>query len=198
MTRRLQADDAVSPVIGVMLMLVVTLIIAAVVSAFAAGLADSQNEIPQASITATFSVSDGMEIYHSGGDALSLSKVQFVLRHSDMFGADMASRSASIINKTLMNGQPDGKGTPVMNMRGEYGILALTPGNALYITEANCNATLLQPEVAPASWDPSDRRYKSFYPLCFQNPNNIGKTFYLEATDLKGNLISRSEVVIKP
>ena len=42
-------DDAVSPVIGVMLMLVVTIIIAAVISGFAGGLVGSQKSTPSAS-----------------------------------------------------------------------------------------------------------------------------------------------------
>ncbi len=42
-------DDAVSPVIGVMLMLVVTIIIAAVISGFAGGLVGSQEAAPSAS-----------------------------------------------------------------------------------------------------------------------------------------------------
>ena len=44
------SDHAVSPVVGVMLMLVVTIIIAAVVSAFAGGLATGKEKAPQASI----------------------------------------------------------------------------------------------------------------------------------------------------
>jgi len=43
-------ESAVSPVIGVLLMLVVTIIIAAVVSGFAGGLAGSQQSAPSASI----------------------------------------------------------------------------------------------------------------------------------------------------
>lgn len=43
-------DEAVSPVVGVMLMLVVTIIIAAVVSGFAGGLAGGAKAAPQASI----------------------------------------------------------------------------------------------------------------------------------------------------
>ncbi|MBN1432709.1 MAG: type IV pilin N-terminal domain-containing protein [Methanomicrobiaceae archaeon] len=42
----MKKDDAVSPVVGVMLMLVVTIIIAAVVSAFAGGLASSEQKAP--------------------------------------------------------------------------------------------------------------------------------------------------------
>ena len=43
-------DDAVSPVIGVMLMLVVTIIIAAVVSAYSGGLTKTEEKAPTASI----------------------------------------------------------------------------------------------------------------------------------------------------
>ena len=43
-----RSDDAVSPVIGVMLMIVVTVVIAAVVSAFAGGFSDTQKEVPVA------------------------------------------------------------------------------------------------------------------------------------------------------
>ncbi|WOX55511.1 type IV pilin N-terminal domain-containing protein [Methanoculleus palmolei] len=49
---RKKNDEAVSPVIGVMLMLVVTIIIAAVVSGFAGGLASTQEKAPAASFEA--------------------------------------------------------------------------------------------------------------------------------------------------
>jgi len=52
MKHMIKRDEAVSPVVGVMLMLVVTIIIAAVVSAFAGGLAGETNKAPQASLVA--------------------------------------------------------------------------------------------------------------------------------------------------
>jgi archaeal type IV pilus assembly protein PilA len=48
--RSSELEHAVSPVVGVMLMLVVTIIIAAVVSAFAGGLGSDTQKAPQASI----------------------------------------------------------------------------------------------------------------------------------------------------
>jgi len=48
--RGIAQEHAVSPVVGVMLMLVVTIIIAAVVSAFAGGLSSGTQKAPQASI----------------------------------------------------------------------------------------------------------------------------------------------------
>ncbi len=57
-TNKKQKDDAVSPVVGVMLMLVVTIIIAAVVSMYASGLYSTQGKTPTASIDTTIK-SDG-------------------------------------------------------------------------------------------------------------------------------------------
>ena len=61
------AEDAVSPVIGVMLMLVVTIIIAAVVSAFSGGMMKSEQTAPQASFECVIS-NDGTW----GGSSFSL------------------------------------------------------------------------------------------------------------------------------
>ncbi len=52
-------EDAVSPVIGVLLMLVVTIIIAAVVSGFAGGLVGTQQKAPSASFETRISNSGG-------------------------------------------------------------------------------------------------------------------------------------------
>lgn len=57
-------SSAVSPVVGVMLMLVVTIIIAAVVSAFAGGLGSAQAKTPQATIVASeFHVGGTYDLY---------------------------------------------------------------------------------------------------------------------------------------
>lgn len=53
------SDSAVSPVVGVMLMLVVTIIIAAVVSAFAGGLSGNTQTAPQAAIDVRISSTGG-------------------------------------------------------------------------------------------------------------------------------------------
>ena len=63
-------DAAVSPVIGVMLMLVVTIIIAAVVSAFAGGLAGGTNKAPQVAFGAKLVNEGNLTLIHKGGDSL--------------------------------------------------------------------------------------------------------------------------------
>lgn len=91
--------EAVSPVVGVMLMLVVTIIIAAVVSAFAGGMGGEQKKTPQVSLEAksviqgikdtdtTNSVPDysgwtaanGIVFENIGGDAFSLNDIAIQL-----------------------------------------------------------------------------------------------------------------------
>ena len=67
-------EEAVSPVIGVILMVAITVILAAVIAAFVFGLGGSQVAAPTVSITAannpeTTGVSD-MKIQHKGGEML--------------------------------------------------------------------------------------------------------------------------------
>lgn len=97
---RQMTSDAVSPVVGVMLMLVVTIIIAAVVSAFAGGVAGDKQKTPQASVvakpviqdiqdsdTATwgpnypsgFTAKNGILFENKGGDVFSLNDVNIEL-----------------------------------------------------------------------------------------------------------------------
>jgi len=84
-----KSDDAVSPVVGVMLMLVVTIIIAAVVAAFAGGLADSTTPAPQAIFSADLKYSDSMILYHKGGDAISGSAIDVILTVKSGSNIDM-------------------------------------------------------------------------------------------------------------
>ena len=107
--RRTEKEDAVSPVIGVMLMLVVTIIIAAVVAAFAGGLASDTDaadsaiikldsydmasvnqkaSVPWETYTAGYkafeSTSYGvynMTFLHKGGDKLDVTKLRLGIKY---------------------------------------------------------------------------------------------------------------------
>ena len=88
MRRENRKDDAVSPVIGVMLMLVVTIVIAAVVVMFSTGLTGDTKTTPTAMFEVsgmdTFSGPYGEEliylnIRHKGGDAIPLSDLKINL-----------------------------------------------------------------------------------------------------------------------
>lgn len=78
-------EDAVSPVIGILLMLVVTIIIAAVVSSFASGLTGGQAKAPQASIeerTDYFPI-NSTTFTHKGGDSFDLKNIAVVFQEGD-------------------------------------------------------------------------------------------------------------------
>ena len=68
-------EDAVSPVIGVMLMLVVTIVIAAVVAAFAGGIATDTEPTPSVVLTADVYKSGKVTIQSLSGDRLEIAKL---------------------------------------------------------------------------------------------------------------------------
>lgn len=76
-----EKENAVSPVVGVMLMLVVTIVIAAAVSVFATGITDSAVKTPSAMISLSGVDEDGCLVFmHRGGDSFNLEDVSLVLK----------------------------------------------------------------------------------------------------------------------
>ena len=72
-------EDAVSPVIGVILMVAITVILAAVIGAFVLGIGGSQAKTPQASFQFGYddSVSpNNVTVTHQGGDAIDITNVR--------------------------------------------------------------------------------------------------------------------------
>lgn len=214
-------DRAVSPVIGVMLMLVVVIIIAAIVSAFAGGITSGQSKAPQAQIRGTFSISDGMSITHAGGDSLPTKELIFTLRDGPTFGADLESSTAQNINMTTIitsssyriNGNSLNGAGPIRNLDGSYYLTSLNPGDTVIITPADCTCNILQPGVVPTDFTEDDHVRSDGYTyetdltlnpdaetaawaLCIRNKNNIGKSFILEVSDIAGHTISKTDVLI--
>ena len=72
-------ERAVSPVIGVILMVAITVILAAVIGAFVLGLGGETQETPQASLSFELDEPDDgdVTIEHRGGDTLDLSEIGF-------------------------------------------------------------------------------------------------------------------------
>jgi flagellin-like protein len=65
-------DDAVSPVIGVILMVAITVILAAVIASFVLGLGDQNNPAPTADFDFDYNSSEGIvTVTHGNGDAIS-------------------------------------------------------------------------------------------------------------------------------
>ncbi|GCF12964.1 hypothetical protein Harman_08990 [Haloarcula mannanilytica] len=72
-------DDAVSPVIGVILMVAITVILAAVIATFVLGLGDQvSNTAPQASFSTDYDSGAGeVDVTHDGGDSITASNLYF-------------------------------------------------------------------------------------------------------------------------
>jgi flagellin-like protein len=71
----LTEDRAVSPVIGVILMVAITVILAAVIGTFVLGLGQNVQSTPQASFTFDFNTSastPNVNVTHNGGDRLEV------------------------------------------------------------------------------------------------------------------------------
>jgi archaeal type IV pilus assembly protein PilA len=76
--------DAVSPVVGVMLMLAVTVMIAAIVSTYAGGFSGGAEKSPQSSIRVTPDLGQHRIYFeHNGGDPFTLSSINVILRSND-------------------------------------------------------------------------------------------------------------------
>ena len=145
-------EDAVSPVIGVILMVAITVILAAVIAAFVFGLGGQQVAAPTASITAannpdTSDVRD-LKIQHKGGDMLKATdwklsivgvgnSTVFVAGTGDLsVGAQIISNmTTSGTNVTVTNTTVSATG-PVSIVAGKYDIkLIHVPSNAMLLDQ---------------------------------------------------------------
>jgi flagellin-like protein len=73
LTSFLTDEDAVSPVIGVILMVAITVILAAVIGTFVLGLGGNVQSTPQAQFTFEFESDSTVTITHDGGDTIDKS-----------------------------------------------------------------------------------------------------------------------------
>jgi flagellin-like protein len=106
-------DDAVSPVIGVILMVAITVILAAVIGTFVLGLGDQvSNTSPTASFTfdlneGATSQGDALTVTHDGGDQITASQI-----NASVNGAEAPTGTAVAFGKggatTGTNGQQNG------------------------------------------------------------------------------------------
>jgi len=77
-------DRGVSPVIGVILMVAITVILAAVIGAFVLGLGESASETtPQASISFDFQGTENVTLAHEGGQSLANDSVTVTLNENE-------------------------------------------------------------------------------------------------------------------
>lgn len=179
------SNEAVSPVVGVMLMLVVTIIIAGVVSAFAGGLTETTNKAPQVALKATYSQTDGLTISHQGGDAVGVVDTDVYIRLANTFG-DTEHMAWKVNATTLVNkrGAAAGGANAWLRKEGYAGIKSFGPGDNAYIEPPYHLANFLEPGAG-----------KTYF---FNSTDNVGKTFWVELADISGKTFAKTEVVIAP
>jgi len=188
MTMAQKNDSAVSPVVGVMLMLAVTIIIAAIVSAFAGGMSESNEKAPNMQIIAHYSQSQGMWIENEGPDEVSTMSTNVLVRLSDSFGNAehmvWSVNKTSITNATSYSSASNLDKGRWMREGGYTGIKSFRPGERAYVIPPYQTSTFLQPD-ATATYSIS-------------NPDNIGNSFYIELTDKSGKIFAKTKIKIEP
>ena len=144
-------DDAVSPVIGVILMVAITVILAAVIASFVLGLGDqAQQTTPQASFAFDYSGSDNnLQITHDGGDSI-LSDEMYVRGSAggdpntgvwhDLPDSTTNSGSDVTAGNSVYLGQADGNGD---NVPADYDI------RVVYETQEGDNSATLAQDQGP-------------------------------------------------
>jgi len=124
-------EQAVSPVVGVMLMLVVTLIIASVVSAFAGGLWGNVQKAPSGTIQATIvpdeqNIPENITLTHMGGDPFQIKDVKLIVSN-DTWNMVFINNSSSSAN--LVKVYYDGDTSPGLIRAGDKFLGNNSPGS---------------------------------------------------------------------
>jgi len=187
--------SGVSPVVAVMLMLVVTIIIAAVVSAFAGGLSKTQDKVPQMTFDGKYSISKGIQLTHTGGDPLQTAEVLVEVSPGTGFGAGSRT-NAVMVNKSHIT---DATGLKFWQRPGGVGVGNFT-GTSTSIWSSGTTAYVLPPYHTCGSGADSLQQYSSssYYYLCFNNTANVGNGVLVQILNVKGQQIAQSEIPIVP
>ena len=173
----MKSESAVSPVIGVLLMLTLTLIIAAIVNSYAGGLMNTQEKSPAIILQSEFHREDGekgnLTLHHISGDPLPTCCVNLIIRPSRTFscGYDTIKElDRSNIKEDTNSENSWANGISSMHA----GDIHVISGTKEDIAE----------KIQPPGID-------------FLDETSIGNTFYLELY-YDRNLIARNEVLIQP
>ena len=111
-------DDAVSPVIGVILMVAITVILAAVIASFVLGLGDQNNPAPTTDFSFDYDNStDNVTISHNEGDELNTDNVY--IRGEDL-GGSATGQVSTEYSSTLPNDWKAGESIDVNTVNNDY------------------------------------------------------------------------------
>ncbi|WP_135851292.1 type IV pilin [Halorussus salinus] len=98
-------EDAVSPVIGVILMVAITVILAAVIGTFVLGLGDRVSQAsPSATFTFDYSENGGnitVDVVHDGGDAVTADQVNVSVGGQNVYGNGKLVDNSGSVNSSF-------------------------------------------------------------------------------------------------
>jgi len=123
-------DRAVSPVIGVILMVAITVILAAVIGTFVLGLGDQVSEsAPQAQFTFDFDGDRNVNVTHDGGEAIEADDINITTGVAVDVSSDGSSYSGAATSVNLVDGDFDS---------GD----SITAGTTIYVRTESSGDTL--------------------------------------------------------
>lgn len=173
-------NEAVSPVVGVMLMLVVTIITAAIVSGFAGGLPDTTYKTSNVALKATYSQTNGLTITNMGGSPVGTSNTVIITRLTDTFGDnEHLSWTIDPYDIVTKRGQDAGSSYAWYTNTGSSGKSSFEAGDAAY--------------VAPVYMQNGLESANTF---SVNNESNVGKEFWVELCDRSGMVFAKTRAVI--
>ena len=129
----------VSPVVGVMLMLVTTVILAAVVSSFAGSLGGEEAKAPQLAISAEAKSGDSIMVHHESGDPINFKSVEIRTYIPEGTYVDMSYKVKLDLTDSDWDGIPDACENGEIEVGNGNG--ALEPGESLKINWNDAFAT---------------------------------------------------------
>ncbi len=188
-------ENAVSPVIGVMLMLVVTVILAAAVSGFSGGLVGDSSKASQLAMKADYSQSQGMTITHMGGDIINTLDTNIIVSPTKDFGNYENLKWK--VNTTFVYINKDGTAAKWNDPSAKGSSdLARTfqPGEVAYVSSSDLPE--VQPETYFKSGDATVDAYNEYFG--FLTDTAVGQRFVLSLVDSEGKTIAKTDVVIRP
>lgn len=189
-------ENAVSPVIGVMLMLVVTVILAAAVSGFSGGLVGDTSKASQMAIKADFSQSKGLTITHMGGDTINTLDTAIIVNPTGDFGS--YDQMKWEVNESVVYINKNGTARKWYDPASYSSGLARTflPGETAYVVADDLEEVQPETYYRGSSTLPEADALHSNYG--FMTTTAVGQRFVLSLVDSDGKTIAKTEVVIRP
>jgi flagellin-like protein len=183
----MKKDNAVSPVIGVLLMLVVTIIIAAVVAAFTGGLTGETKKSPQIALSADYSQTGGLKIFHDGGDNVLTPSTKIFVGPTADFGSYEQLRWEVNTSKTT-----------IMPANITWYDPTLAASKSARFFQAGDYAITSPDDVQPRLYGSSGTSDSSSGYYGFKNSKFVNFRFNLMIVDSEGRTIANTVVKIKP